>query len=173
MDPILSKLLRSLCLFLLVAAGCSQEVHPVVNQPELQPSQKEKKTPLHVRMTGDDFHWKICYPGPDGMLDTADDVLTERHLHLPTNTDIKLELCSNDYVYSLFLPEYDLLEIAFPGRPYLMEFRTESSGTSRLLGAQMCGYTHQFLLGNLVALVPADFQQWAENASSATSMVSE
>jgi len=44
----------------------------------------------------------------------------------------------------------------------VVKFSSESIGTSELLGAQMCGYTHEQLLGNLVVLSPADFRRWIE-----------
>ena len=39
-----------------------------------------------------------------------------------------MELCSDDFVYTLYLPDYELVEMAFPGRPYLMTFNTGSAG---------------------------------------------
>ncbi len=113
-------------------------------------------------MTGHDFKWHLRYPGPDRKLDTSDDVLAERHLHLPAETDVQLELCSNDFVYSMYLPEYELVEMAFPGRPFVVEIATESPDTSRLLGSQMCGFTHEELLGNLVVQTPDDFRRWLQ-----------
>ena len=85
--------------------------------------------------------------------------MTKRHLHLPTRMDVELELCSDDYVYNLSLPAYDLVEMAFPGRPYVVELSTDSVGTSKLLGAQMCGFTHEQLIGDLVVLSRADFRE--------------
>jgi cytochrome c oxidase subunit 2 len=109
---------------------------------------------VRVRITGRDFRWHIRYPGPDGVLDTADDRLDQRNLHVPASTDVELELCSDDFVYSLYLPDYELVEMAFPGRPLVMEFRTDSPGRSRLMGSQMCGFAHEELLGKLVVDPP-------------------
>lgn len=115
---------------------------------------------LAVRITGNDFRWYIQYPGPDGQLDTADDHHTKRHLRLPMQTEIELELCSDDYVYSLYLPAFDLVEMAFPGEPFLLKFRTDSAETSRLMGAQMCGYAHDELLGDLIVVDREEFRAW-------------
>ncbi len=111
-----------------------------------------------MRITGRDFRWHIRYPGPDQSLDTADDVVTQRHLHLPAGRDIQLELRSDDFVYSLYLPEYELVEMAFPNRPFVVEFRTASIKTSKLMGTQMCGFTHEQLLGDLVVESPDDWR---------------
>ncbi len=145
----------ALVLLLFVAAGCRRTDPPVASDETRQ----HVSEPLRVRLTGSDFRWHIRYPGPDHRLDTPDDLLAQRHLHLPTDTDIQLELRSDDFVYSLYLPDYELVEMAFPGRPFLLEFSTGSVGTSRLLGSQMCGYTHEQLLGNIVVSGPADYRQ--------------
>ncbi len=106
--------------------------------------------PLTLRITGGDFRWHILYPGPDGLLDTPDDVMAQRHLHLPARRAIAIDLRSDDYVYSLHLPDREVTELAVPGKPYLLQFETENPGHYRLLGSQMCGYTHPELLGDLV-----------------------
>lgn len=106
--------------------------------------------PFTLRVTGRDFHWEILYPGPDGVLDTPDDVMRQRHLHLPAHRAIAIDLRSDDYVYSLHLPDLEVTELAVPGKPYLLQFETENPGNYRLMGSQMCGYTHPELLGNLV-----------------------
>ncbi len=148
----------TLVLLLFVAAGCRRTDPPVVSDETRPPV----SAPLRVRLTGSDFRWHIRYPGPDHRLDTPDDLLAQRHLHLPTDRDIQLELRSDDFVYSLYLPDYELVEMAVPGRPFLVEFRTDAAGTSRLLGTQMCGFTHKELLGDLVVLSPTDFLRWME-----------
>ncbi|TDJ54837.1 MAG: hypothetical protein E2O40_06745 [Planctomycetota bacterium] len=154
-----------------VIAGCDHDA-PNAALPD-PPIQIPRSEPLRVRVTGRDFKWHLRYPGPDRRLDTADDVFAQRHLHLPMNADIELELRSADFVYSLYLPDYELVEMAFPGRPYVVEFTTWSEGTSRLLGSQMCGFTHEQLLGDLVVQTPADFRRWSgQQSHTARSTVS-
>ena len=58
--------------------------------------------------------------------------------------------------------EYELVEMAFPGRPFVVEIATDSPETSKLLGTQMCGFTHEDLLGNLVVQTPDDFRRWLQ-----------
>jgi cytochrome c oxidase subunit II len=116
--------------------------------------------PLEVRVTGAGYQWTIRYAGPDGRLDTADDVVTRRHLHLPARSRVRLELASEDFVYSFSLPALDVSDLAVPGRPFLLMFETESAGTSRVMGDQMCGFTHPELMGDLIVQRPEEFQSW-------------
>ena len=119
--------------------------------------------PLTLRITGSDFRWHIVYPGPDGLLDTPDDVATQRHLHLPAHRAIAIDLRSDDYVYSLHLPDLDVTELAVPGKPYLLQFDTENPGHYRLMGSQLCGYTHPELLGDLVVHTKEGFDAWLDD----------
>ena len=116
--------------------------------------------PLSVRITGHDFQWRIRYPGTDGILDTPDDVLGKRNLHLPEKREICLELCSDDFAYTLFVPHYDFLDVAMPGSPFEFDFTTQSTGDHKLLGSQMCGYTHPLLIGRLIIHTKTDFESW-------------
>ncbi len=117
-------------------------------------------------MTGHDFTWQLRYPGPDREFDTDDDVLAQQHLHLPAGTAVELDLRSDDFVYSLYLPEYELIEMAFPGRPLIVEITTYSAGTSKLRGSQMCGFTHKALLGDVVVQTPEDFRRWTQRRTT-------
>ena len=105
-----------------------------------------------VRVTGDEFRWQIRHPGPDARLDTADDRITQQHLELPARRRVALDLRSNDYVYSLYLPQIPVLEVAVPGDPVIIDFETGEERVLELLGNQMCGYTHPELLGELRVL---------------------
>ncbi len=141
-------------------AGCDQPAAPVASPDGPAQTQDPPRPTLRVRVTGHDFKWHLRYPGPDRELDTDDDVLAQRHLHLPSETDVELELRSDDFVYSLYLPDYELVEMAFPGRPLVVEIATYAAGKSRMLGSQMCGFTHEELLGDVVVQNPEDFQRW-------------
>jgi len=117
---------------------------------------------LTVLVTGHEFQWHIRYPGPDGRLETNDDIHAPRHLHLPANVQVKLMLASKDYVYSLGLPHLQLKEIAVPDLSFSMEFDTDDVGVFDLLGDQMCGYTHPDLVATLTVESPSDFNAWLD-----------
>ena len=102
-----------------------------------------------VRVTGEDFRWQIRYPGPDGVLDSDDDRFGERHLEVPARSTVHLDLRSTDFVYSFYLPDVPVLEVALPGQPVVISFPVGEEQTLELLGNQMCGYTHPELLGEV------------------------
>lgn len=118
--------------------------------------------PYRVLITGHDYHWHVRHPGPDGELETSDDILAERHLHLPRDTEVILTLRSSDYLYTLSLPEYGLKEIAVPDLEFELRLTPDRSGRFELRGDQMCGYSHPQLLGRLVVQSPSEFATWLD-----------
>lgn len=129
------------------------------------PTNTAHKESLVMRVTAEEFKWHIRYPGSDGRLDTPDDILTHRHLHLPENSDVSIDLQSKDYVYSFYLPHIGLVEVAVPNLPFTVEFHTAGPGTHELLGSQMCGYAHPDLLGTVVIHPSEDFKVWLAQAA--------
>ena len=119
-----------------------------------------EKTVLRVRVTGHAFQWPIQYAGADGQLDTDDDSITAQHLHLPVDSIVEIDLRSEDYAYTFFLPHLDLVETAIPDDPYVVRFETDEPGRHELLGSQMCGYTHPLLLGDVVIHNHDGFDEW-------------
>ena len=121
---------------------------------------------LTVRVTGKDYRWHFRYPGPDGTLDTADDVVTRKNLVLPVGTSTTLLLHSGDYLYTLALPRWALKEIAVPDMVFTLQFETDAVGTYELLGDQFCGYAHQDLMGKLIVQTHEDFQASVDEAAN-------
>ena len=69
---------------------------------------------LTVETTGRKFQWHHRYPGPDGRLRTADDIFAQGNLHLPVHTKTTIRLTSDDFIYTLSLPQIGVKEMAVP-----------------------------------------------------------
>ena len=61
-------------------------------------------TDFHVGVMGKQFNWEIHYPGPDGKLNTTDDIQFDNDLHIPVDTIIHVTLTAKDVIHSFFLP---------------------------------------------------------------------
>ena len=115
---------------------------------------------VEIEVTGSGFQWEIRYQGFDGRFGTADDVVTQKNLRLPVGVPVRLHLRSDDFLYGLLIPKFDLNEIAVPDIESSVEFVSDETGEFDLRGNQMCGFTHPGLLGT-VTVVPADeFWRW-------------
>jgi cytochrome c oxidase subunit 2 len=129
-----------------------------VTDPERCADTVAAGAPFIVQVTGRDFRWHVRYPGADGRLGTADDLRGERDVHLPACASARIELESDDYIYTLSLPHRGLREIAVPAMTFALEFDTGPAGTYDLRGDQLCGYAHPALIGKLVIEPGAAFE---------------
>ena len=62
------------------------------------------KVPALAEITGRQFQWVMRYPGPDGKLNTSDDLFTVNDLHFVKNKQALIYLKSSDVLHSFFLP---------------------------------------------------------------------
>ncbi len=71
-----------------------------------------------VKVVGKQFEWEFYYPGPDGKLDTEDDIPSELkgEVHIPAGKYVKLLLSSDDVIHSFFVPHLRFKQDAVPGR---------------------------------------------------------
>ena len=144
--------LPGLAIFILLA-GCGESPPPV-----------GWENPLSLRMTGCEFQWQLRYPGQDGLFDTADDITAVRHLHLPAESTVRLQLQSCDVLYTFAAPAIGLNELAVPGTSYVLELRTGAPGELDFRGDQLCGFQHEQLSGRIVIHSRDDFSRWLAEA---------
>jgi len=95
--------------------------------------------PRAIAVLGSGYRWQFQLPGPDGLLDTADDPPVSGVLKVPPGIDVKLELASSDYVYLMDLPDLKLKQICVPGLSYSLSFRTPESGEFEMPVGNFCG----------------------------------
>ena len=72
------------------------------------------------------------YPGPDGKLNTPDDLFTVNDLHFVKNRTALIYLKSSDVLHSFFLPQMRIKQDAVPGPddPGLVRLRHRRASSS-------------------------------------------
>ena len=119
-----------------------------------------------VRVIGQQWAWSFQQPGPDGVLDTADDIRTVGELHVVVNTTYHFELMSRDVVHSFAIPAFRLKQDALPGRTISGWFRPNRVGTYDIQCTQMCGIGHALMAGRIIVETPQDHAAWLLRNSS-------
>lgn len=142
------RLLRSLALLAAAAAVCCAKTGA-------PPS-----SPLHVRITGDEYHWIATYPGADGRLGTSDDAESRDEIRVPERRPVRIELASRDFVYRLALPDLDVNQVAVPDLLFDVSLEPLRRGSYPLVGDQFCGFSHDSLMGRLIVDGGAEFEDW-------------
>jgi cytochrome c oxidase subunit 2 len=113
-----------------------------------------------VRVIGQQWAWSFQEPGPDGVLDTADDIRTVGELHVAVNTTYHFELLSRDVVHSFAVPAFRLKQDALPGRTISGWFKPTRVGTYDIQCTQMCGIGHALMAGRIIVETPQDHAAW-------------
>jgi cytochrome c oxidase subunit 2 len=113
-----------------------------------------------VRVIGQQWAWSFQQPGPDGLLDTADDIRTVEELHVKVNTTYHFELMSRDVVHSFAIPAFRLKQDALPGRVITGWFRPNRVGTYDIQCTQMCGVGHAMMAGRIIVETQQDHAAW-------------
>lgn len=126
----------------------------------------------NVRVIAQQWAWSFQQPGPDGVLDTADDIRTVDELHVQVNTTYHFELRSRDVVHSFSVPAFRLKQDAVPGRAITGWFRANRVGTYDIQCTQMCGVGHAMMAGRIIVETPRQHAAWLlRNSSPAVAQV--
>ena len=113
-----------------------------------------------VRIQGEQWAWRITYPGPDAQFDTADDIETVNELHVPNEKVILFELTAKDVLHSFWVPELRLKQDAVPGRTIRGWFRATREGEFEVICAEICGFAHSMMKGALRIESPEEYERW-------------
>jgi cytochrome c oxidase subunit 2 len=111
------------------------------------------------------FQWMMRYPGPDGRLNTEDDLHTVNDLHFVKGTQALIYLKSKDVLHSFFLPQMRIKQDAVPGLTIPVWFDADKAGSYELVCAELCGWGHYKMRGKVtVHETQQDFDRWMNDS---------
>jgi len=130
---------------------------------------KERQPPHDelVRITAEQWAWRFTYAGPDGTLDTDDDIASLNDMHVPLNKVLRFELTSRDVLHSFFVPELRTKQDALPGRTITGWFEPTALGTFEIICAEICGFGHTLMKGALTVESDEDYRSWLNARATA------
>lgn len=104
-----------------------------------------------VRVVGKQWMWKAEHPGGQLELD---------ELHVPVGRPTRLVLQSQDVIHSFYVPAFRAKQDILPGRYTQLWFEATRPGRYHLFCAEYCGTGHSHMRGSVIALRPAEFEEW-------------
>jgi cytochrome c oxidase subunit 2 len=119
-----------------------------------------------VRIVAQQWAWTFVHPGPDGALDTADDVTTIDELHLKADTTYHFELTAKDVLHSFSVPAFRLKQDAVPGRVITGWFKPTTPGQYDVQCAEICGIGHGLMPARITVETKAQHDQWLRRAAA-------
>ena len=118
-----------------------------------------------VRIIGQQWAWSFIHPGPDGQLDTADDIKTVDDLHVEVNKVYHYQLEARDVLHSFSIPVFRLKQDAVPGRRITGWWEATMTGEYDIQCAEICGIGHGIMGGRVIIEGPAQHAAWIAEQS--------
>jgi len=113
-----------------------------------------------VTVIGQQWWWEYRYD-VDG--DGEDDIVTANDLVIPAGEPITLSITSRDVIHSFWIPALNGKRDAVPGREHPLLIQADEPGVYRGQCTEFCGLSHGFMGMRVVALAPADYDEWEAN----------
>jgi len=148
----------------------------------------DEKDALVVEVVAEQFGWNVRYAGPDGKFgrrlpelvhfnnpigldrtdpDAADDVVVGNELHLPLGRKALIKLTSKDVIHDFFVPEFRIKQDAMPGMMIPVWVEPTKAGRYEIACAQLCGFGHALMRGDVYVDTPEDFEKWLKSRAAA------
>jgi cytochrome c oxidase subunit 2 len=115
---------------------------------------------LAYDLTAQQFEWHFTHAGPDGRLDTPDDVQLRNQLHVPVHRPVLLRMQSEDVIHSFFVPAFRVKQDIVPGMVTQVWFEATQTGTYEIACAELCGLGHYRMGATVTVHSPDDFREW-------------
>ncbi|MBW2464068.1 MAG: cytochrome C oxidase subunit II [Deltaproteobacteria bacterium] len=118
-----------------------------------------------IRIIAQQWAWTFVHPGPDGELDTPDDIRTIDRLYLQDGVTYHYKLSSVDVVHDFSVPIFRLKQDAVPGREITGWFKPTVQGEYGIQCAEMCGIGHGIMGARLILQSASDHEFWIQSNS--------
>ncbi len=118
-----------------------------------------------VRVIAQQWAWTFVHPGPDNVIDTADDITTVNELHVATNTLYHYKLEARDVLHNFSVPVFRLKQDAIPGRVITGWFEPTITGEFDIQCAEICGIGHALMPARIFIESSEQHAAWVETNS--------
>jgi cytochrome c oxidase subunit II len=106
---------------------------------------------LEVYALGMQWMWQFQHPQGQREIN---------ELHVPVGTPVRVIMISQDVIHSLYIPAFRLKFDVLPGRYTDLWFEATKPGEYHLFCAEYCGTLHAGMIGRVVVMEPAGYQDW-------------
>ncbi len=119
------------------------------------------KDAMEIYVVGKQWMWKIQHPQGNREINT---------LHVPVGKPVKLIMTSQDVIHSFYIPAFRIKQDVLPGRYTTQWFEATTPGEYHLFCAEYCGTSHSGMIGKVVVMEPAEYEQWLAGSGGGLAM---
>jgi len=113
-----------------------------------------------VKVVSSQWAWSFYHPGPDGKLDTADDIAINDELHVEVDQLYHYQLESRDVLHDFSVPVFRLKQDAIPGRTITGWFTPTKTGEYSIQCAEICGIGHGLMGARIFIESAEEHEAW-------------
>ncbi|MDJ0788907.1 MAG: cytochrome C oxidase subunit II [Myxococcota bacterium] len=113
-----------------------------------------------IRVVAQQWAWTFIHPGPDGEIDTADDIAMNDELHVLVDTMYHFKLESRDVLHNFSVPVFRLKQDVIPGRVITGWFKATGTGEHDIQCAEICGIGHGLMPARIFIETHAEHMAW-------------
>ena len=106
---------------------------------------------MEITVVGKQWMWKIQHP---------EGVREINELHVPLGRNIRLTMGSEDVIHDFAIPAFRTKMDVVPGKFTTMWFQATQLGTFTIFCDQYCGTKHSGMIGQVVVMLPQDYEAW-------------
>lgn len=121
---------------------------------------------MEIYVVAKQWMWKFQHPAGQTEID---------ELHVPVDRDIKLTMATEDVIHSFYVPAFRVKSDVVPGlsRYRTVWFRATKPGTYHLFCAEYCGTNHSGMIGWVIVLPKAEYEQWQATGKTTGSLAAQ
>ncbi len=112
---------------------------------------------MEIRTVAKQWMWKFQHPNGHREINT---------LHIPLGQPIKMIMISEDVIHSLYVPAFRVKRDVLPGSYSSCWFEATRTGDFHLFCAEYCGTNHSRMIGRVIVMEPAEYEDWLGGGSA-------
>jgi cytochrome c oxidase subunit II len=116
---------------------------------------------LQIYVIGKQWMWKVQHPNGKREIN---------ELHVPLGRPVQLTMVSQDVIHSFFIPAFRVKMDVLPGRYTTLWFEATKLGEFHLFCAEYCGTKHAGMIGKVVVMDPARYEEWLQTGAQGRSL---
>jgi len=121
-----------------------------------------------INIIAQQWAWTFEHPGPDGKIDTEDDIRMVDELHLEVGKSYIYKLSSEDVLHSFSVPVFRLKQDAIPGRIITGWFTPTGTGAHDIQCVEICGIGHGMMGARVLIEDSETHDAWVRSHSPPT-----
>ena len=120
---------------------------------------------IQINVIGHQWWFEYSYPEAD--------IKTANVMVIPAGQEVCANLMSDDVIHNFWVPALNGKRYAIPGQVNLLRLEADEPGEYWGQCAEFCGLSHSLMRARVIAMEPADYEEWIVGQQAPTPLPAE